>query len=221
MARRLIFWVAVIGLSTLALAPASFAASYDLGQQGGDGNYSVWWHNYSETDPWAAGTEFVAGAPTYYSSAAEADWKIGFAGTEFQPFTNSSPGTENQDGSYTIVFDTTTANPNFYIDMEGVPYITSSDTTLTYDVTYNYTDRYSVTSGVIIGTGTNSVDGGTPFMFTAVLEDVLGNHQNQGYMTSFTLEYPYDPSAVPIPGSVWLLSTGVLGIWCLGRRRKG
>ena len=220
MARRLIFLVAVIGLATLGLAPASFAATYDLGQQGGDGNYSVWWHNYSETDPWAADTTFVAGSPTYFSTNEDADWKIGYAGAEFQPFTNSSPGTENLDGSYTIVFDTTTADPNFFINMAGVPDITSNDTTLTYNVTYNYTDRYAVVSGVIIGTGTNSLDG-TPFMFTAVLEDVLGNHQNEGYMTSFILEYPYDPSTVPIPGAVWLLGTGILGLWCLGRRRQG
>jgi hypothetical protein len=51
MARKLAFLVAVIGLATLALAPASFAATYELGQQGGqqgDEIYLTWWHNYSE-----------------------------------------------------------------------------------------------------------------------------------------------------------------------------
>jgi hypothetical protein len=225
MARRLIFLVAVIGLATLVLAPASFAATYDLGIQEGDGTGNVWLHIYSETDPWAAGTEFVAGSPTYYSS--EADWRIGFAGTEFQPFTNSSPGTENLDGSYTIVFDTTAANPNFFIQGmkdvydDDVPDITSNDTTLTYNVSYDVDgDYHIVTSGVIIGTGTNSLDGGTPFMFTAELDDIFGNHQNRGHFKSFTLDYPYDSSAVPIPGAVWLLGTGMLGLWCLGRRRQ-
>ena len=58
-------------------------------------------------------------------------------------------------------------------------------------------------------------------MFTATLVDIEGNHKNVGFMSSFILEYPYNSSPVPIPGTVWLLSTGVLGIWCLGRRRKG
>jgi len=219
MARRLGFLVAVIGLATLALAPASFATTYDLGPQGDGTNYEIWWHNYSETVPWDAETTFVAGTPTYFSRVAEADWKIGYVGTEFQPFTNSSAGTENPDGSYTIVFDTTTADPNFFIDMEGVPYISSNDTTITYNVNYMYTDRYTVVGGTIIGTGTNSLDG-EPFMFTAELEDILGNHQNKGYISSFILEYPYNSSPVPIPGAVWLLGSGMLGLWCLGRRRK-
>ncbi len=214
--------MAVIGLATLALAPASFATTYDLGQQGDDSNYYIWWHNYAETEPWVAGTTFVAGSPTYFSSYEEADWKIGHSGTELQPFTNSNAGTENPDGSYTIVFDATTADPNFVIDMEGVPYISSIETTITYNVRYEYTvaGTYTVVEGTIIGIGTNS-SGGEDFMFTATLVDVLGNHQNVGYMSSFILEYPYDPSAVPIPGTIWLLSTGILGIWCLGRRRKG
>jgi hypothetical protein len=217
MARKLAFLVAVIGLATLALAPASFAATYELGQQGGqqgDEIYLTWWHNYSENEPWEAGTTFVAGAPTFDASLVDADWKIGFnvSGT-FQPYINTVPGTQNLDGTYTIVFDATGAEPNFFIAMEGIPSISSTDTIITYNVKYTYTDRYTATDGIIIGEGTNDLDG-MPFRFTASLVDVLGNHQNMGYMSSFKLE------VVPIPGAVWLLGTGLLGLFCLGRRRQ-
>ena len=49
----------------------------------------------------------------------------------------------------------------------------------------------------------------------------MGNHFNAGYMTSFVLEYN-DPNAAhaPIPGAVWLLGSGLLGLAFLRPRRK-
>lgn len=227
MARKLGLLVAVLGLAILVLAPVSFATTYDLGQQGDDSHYT-WFHNYTNKNPWDAGTEFVAGGPDYFdSSLVDSEWKIGFNVKlgDFLPYTNTVAGTHTtvtEEGSTydlaTIVFDTTAADPKFYIDRDGYPYISSTDTILTYNVKYLYSTRHTVIEGTVIGEGTNS--DGTPFMFTLSLEDSLGNHQNLGYITSFTLEYPYNGSPVPVPGAVWLLGSGLVGLFCLGRRRK-
>jgi hypothetical protein len=216
MARKLALLVGVIGLATLMLAPASFATTYHLGPQGDDSNYYIWNHIYTDKNPWDAGTEFMAGSPRFYASVA--DWRIGYdVGDVHQRFVNTNEGNENQDGSYTIVFDSTTADPNFFINMEGIPPISSNDTIITYNVEYEYKDRYTVKEGTIIVDGTDSGTGDS-FRVTASLVDLIGNHQNMGYMTSFDLEYPYNASAVPIPGAMWLFGTGLLGLFSLKRR---
>ena len=225
MARRLWGFMVLISLVLLAQAPGSFATTYSITALGDVNNAYTWRHSYSDSGiPWLAGSEFSAGYPTYFPNLNESVWGIGYFGDDnkIHPFTNTNPGTANPDGSYTIVFDSTTANPNFFITLPDGKKIISVDTVITYIAKYNNseTNTYAVVEGKIIGTGTNSADH-NPFYFEALLQEVMGNHQNVGYLSSFTMQYPYSPAAhTPIPGAVWLLGTGLLGLACAGWRQR-
>jgi hypothetical protein len=227
MARKLIAVAALVALMSLASAGAALAVEYDLGAQGDTSNWT-WRHNYSGKNPWDEGTEFLAGTPTFYSYEDIA-WKIGYTpetGT-WLPITNSAAGTHTdpdpitKKGTYTVIFNNSGANPIFFFDgskFDDVPDIiisTNVDVSVTYTVNYQYSSVYTVDQGTFKVTGKN---GTVPFEFIATgLIDTTGNHVNQGYITSATLVYP---SAVPLPAGVWLLGTGLLGLACLGRRRR-
>jgi hypothetical protein len=220
MARKLLIMMALISLVFMVQASASLATTYELGQQGDDGTWT-WKQGYSGGQPWDQGTEFIAGGPSYADSAATALWKLGFYdGVTFQPYKNLQAGSHT-DTTFTVVFDSTAATPNFSINIPGVPNIISNNTIFTYNATYanQGPGLYTITSGVLTGNGTHY--DGIDFQFTIVLQDILGDHKNTGYIKSFTLEYPSNGAAqTPIPGAVWLLGTGLLGLACVGRRRR-
>lgn len=187
----------------------------------------------TDLEAYALGDNYCDGVEGYSSSGDGA------------PFTVEEGSITYHDA--TIAFDTTESEAKFNISIDGNPSITSEDTVIKYSVKYQYQDPgyYSVVEESIIGEGTNSSDG-TPFdftaclysligdyedegninsftleypvpiMFTANLDDLTGNYENEFYMTSYTLKYN-----TPIPGSVWLLATGLFGLWSLGRLRKG
>jgi hypothetical protein len=124
---------------------------------------------------------------------------------------------------------TTDASNNY------IPVLASADFQVTVIAKYNQDSV--MTEGSIYGVGTNWLDNGAQFTLTGTLvptgemtDDepiwvdgqligletvVLGNH---GYFTDLQLNSAAAPT--PIPGSVWLLSTGLLGLACAGRYRK-
>jgi hypothetical protein len=221
MARKLLYMVALISLVLVAQASASLATTYNFT---GDKVNIEWKHLYSDKHPWDANTEFNAGAPLYYSLPNEAVWKIGLHdGSIAKPFTNTDPGVLNPDGSYTIVFNQTSANPGFFFKLPDNTIISSTDTVITYNVKYvnNTGNHYTITDGQIIAAGTNDFDlNHTPFQFVGYLNDMEGNHvTNNGYFSSYSVTYPA-AAQTPIPGAVWLLGTGLLGLACVGRRRR-
>jgi hypothetical protein len=63
----------------------------------------------------------------------------------------------------------------------------------------------------------------TSFILMAILTEALGGSNYYVFMTSFSFFMSHAdplPSPVPLPGAVWLLGTGLLGLACVGRRRK-
>jgi hypothetical protein len=137
MARKLLIMAALISLVLLAQAPVSLAATYEIGQLGDNSNWT-WKHGYSSGHPWDQMTEFIAGAPMYDSSQADSLFKLGFfvSGEAYQPFYNDQEGTLTN-STFTVSFNSTTASPNFFINIPSVPSIMSNDTTFTYNATYS------------------------------------------------------------------------------------
>lgn len=78
---------------------------------------------------------------------------------------------------------------------------------------------YNIYDQLIYLDGSGKDNDGTFFTFAGTLKEVSTDHTHTGYFESFTITYP-DAVPTPIPGAVWLLGTGLLGLVCVGRRRK-
>lgn len=236
MARKLILLVALLSLVAVTQATPGFAATYTLESDFGD---------WTETFPLDVTAYTPGSAGSTFSGRHDwgdgGFWQIGGDysldpndGTYKvkSPLTNTEQATVETDEynwfySFTYTYDdiVTDGEVKFACNIPGGPSITSYDFEFTITATYitqgdgtwtfqnNLEGNYVAT---IEGSGTN-IDG-TPFTISGILWEDYGDHTHSGHFIDFTLTY--SPSPVPISGAVWLFGTGLLGLFCLGRRRK-
>lgn len=229
MARRLfLLWVAIISLALLVQAAPVLAETYELPSN----NWS-WYETYGGTQgsflrPGNVGSTFF-GSNTWVVAEGEFEgqtgyWEIGDHSDGVKELTNLEAATES--GEHPIITFVTNYDSivspgqvKFAADIPGGPSITAEEMLITITGTYINNDskwHFYNQEGNIEGIGKNS--DGTVFTISGILKEYDHDTNHWGYMDEFVLTYP--ASTVPIPGTVWLLSTGFLGIWCLGRRRK-
>jgi hypothetical protein len=167
---------------------------------------------------------------TYTDTATGQYWKIG-KGVNTGFGTLGTPSTDeigNLWVTVTIVYDA--GSHDFVAQNYDGPNISSTDTLITTIGNYR---ANSGTGGpllensftlenqtmTVMGAGTNS--DGTPFTFTADMVETYWDHNHYGYLENFDVVYgSADPAAAPIPGAVWLLGSGLLGLAGLRARRK-
>jgi hypothetical protein len=235
MVRKLLCMVALIGLVLLVQAAPGLADIYNLSNLGdlsytGDLNHSTW----TET----RGGQSVGFAPSTfkaYSSPDGSEWnipllKIDASKSEYSPDYNYWQVIKT---TYNTLNDGSSGTPLFTANLAGGTVITSYDTVITLTATYqkeNPWDQYPSNSKEYLiyggdgqrptftmeGSGTSD---GTPFTFSATLVERITDHTHDGYFSDFSVNYTA-AAQTPIPGAVWLLGTGLLGLVCVGRRRR-
>lgn len=238
MARKLFCMVALISLVIFFQAASGLANTYTL--PGGDDLTSPSPWNETHGSYSLIGGEPVLMEPPYpgyvlgdfYGTYSEASgsWTIG-KGVNSDHGIWTDPFTDQYGvlwATVTIVYDA--GDHSFMAQNSDGLNINSSDTVITTIATYKIdpdSGRPLIQNGFNLldqtmtmqGAGTNS--DGKAFTFTADLKEVFWNHDHSGYVENFELTYgSADPSAVPIPGAVWLLGSGLLGLACLRPRLK-
>lgn len=234
MARKLFVLVALVSLVAMTQAAPGVAATYDLVSE-----YLDW----VETFPVTGNNDYTPGSEgSTLSGWNEWDkgagfWLIGGEYTKIDGnYVINSPvmvttrdGGSGEPGEYGIFYtfvytydqSVLSNEVRFTADIPGGPSIKSYDAEFEITATYKYEDAgpvpWTFQYGTMEGGGTEWLTG-TPFALSADVYVDNGNHTQQGHYENFQLTYP--ASSVPIPGAVWLLGTGVLGLLCLGRRRK-
>jgi hypothetical protein len=244
MARKLLCLVALISLVLLVQAVPGLADTYTLiGGKGylnqDGGQISDWTEARGDTLFDAEGNPFVIN--NGYPGCANGDFHASFTDEATGQSWMISSGINSAMGTFGTPFED--ANKNLWVTVTivydigldkfiaqnyGGPDISSSDTVITTIATYRadpVTGRPLLDNGFMLqgskmsmkGAGTNSDD--TPFTFTADLIETYPDHNHYGYADNFQLTYP-TATPTPIPGAVWLLGTGLLGLACVGRRRR-
>lgn len=235
MARKPFLSAALIGLLALSQATPGLAEIYDLPSAA---------YAWTETFP-LDGSAYTPGAIGSMFSGRhkwgnDGLWQIGgdysynAEQSKFQinsPVTNKKKAqvsTDSINWFYTFVYTyddiVTEGKVRFIANIPGGPSITSIDAEFKISATYifdstkgvwtfqnNQTGEYVAT---IEGSGKNI--NGSPFTISGIIWEDYGDHTHSGHFINFQLTY--GPSPVPIPGAVWLLGTGLLGLFSLKRR---
>lgn len=233
MARKLFLFAALISLVVLAQASPGLTATYTLPSEGYDclenfieqyntpgstGSELSGWHRWGDGGLW-----IIGGEVSYYPDGTPYKIKSPVQVTD----RDGGDGTTNDGVFYTFVYTyDAPVIPNeemFTVDIPGGPSFVSYDVEFTITATYLKSgDNWTFEDGDMVGSGYTfeSFSDGTPFTLSAsIILDSQSYPILNFHFENFELTYP--ASAVPIPGSVWLLGTGLLGLFCLGRRRKG
>lgn len=239
MARKLFVLVALISLVALGQATPGLAAmEYDLTSgpydwievfPGSGGNYTPGasgsnfsgWHETVDGEFWLIGGEY-----NYDPNDDEYNIHSPLKVTD-EP---GGPGDTTTSALTTFVYtydDSVVPNEErFTVNIPNELSFVSKDLEFTITATYIYTGdsnhlwNFQNNNDVIAtieGGGTTFPDG-IPFTISGRLWEDYGNHTHLGHFID--LQLTYGASVVPIPGAVWLLGTGLIGLFCLGRRRK-
>jgi hypothetical protein len=231
MARKLAVLVALITLSLVVQAVPGSAEVYNLPNLG-DSLFLTWTEGRNGDYVGAAGSSFTAYSNT---SPLGQDWNIALL--------NNDPNVSvyEPDGGWvtvSTVYNVLDPNrpagtPLFFAQNYGGPDIASYDAVVTITAKYImdpatgypqfnngftiYSEAGQYPTMTMTGSGTN---GTTPFTFTATLTELGTDHTHFGYFNDFTLTTYSAGAEAPIPGAVWLLGSGLLGLGCVGRRRR-